>query len=333
MDDILSEIKSQAKMNYKIRGKKIMEGDYSSLLSEVDPPPPWATQGTKDKTSERDKEDERENERKDREDVRKQKEFEYKKERDKAKDTADKEKERKEEEDAKKAEAAGKQSAKATVTDLKSVSLEPSNIKVSNKDGTESIIGIKVVPIRVKSDAKLSHLLINDLSLGFIRTSLISVGRNVMRWFYKKVLRSRDIDVATGDPRKDMFMARTGLKGNAFIVLNKDEDLDSVLFSQPKKIQKLFGLSWGNMIIADDINRVSYFCMKKFKGLCSMIPYSMIYQQLGQTQIYNDLEDVRQKSGAVFKRRPTRMKKVFAEQLTQIKISDYQTLSEDSNNE
>jgi len=152
-----------------------------------------------------------------------------------------------------------------------------------------------------------------------------------MRWMYKK-LGSRNFDVATGDIRKDMFMARTGLKGQAFVVINKDEDIDAVLFSQPKKIQKLFGLSWGNMIIADDINRVSYFCMKKFKGLCSMIPYAMIYQTLGYAQTYNDLEEVRQRSGAVFKRKATKMKKVFAEQHSQIKLSDYQYVSEDSKN-
>lgn len=423
MDDVLSEVRIQAKMNYKIKGKKIMESDHSSLLGEADP---WFDPGTKKDYSlddpagmdrdelEREKvkiqqakhqmdqqqqdleneykkaEEERkraEEQRKQAEEQRKQakdsreiedakrkeedakrKEVESKlkiksakdkkqelklkqddaerrdkeldhritmdlerSKRDTARDLEQREKDRKEEEDKKKAEKEGKKAAKATITDLKSVSLEPSSIKVANKDGSESIIGVKVVPIRVKSDAKLSHLMVNDLKFGFIRSTFIAVGRKVMRWMYQK-LGSQDYDVATGDIRKDMFMARTGLKGNAFVVLSKDEDIDTVLFSQPKKIQKLFSLSWGNMIMADDINRVAYFCMKKFKGLCSMIPYGMIYQTLGQTQVFDDLEDVRRKSGAVFKRKPTKMKKVFAEQHSQIKLSDYQYVSEDSKN-
>ena len=54
MDDVLSEVRIQAKMNYKIRGKKIMESDHSSLLGEADP---WYDQGTKQDYNPKDPDD------------------------------------------------------------------------------------------------------------------------------------------------------------------------------------------------------------------------------------------------------------------------------------
>jgi len=340
MDDILGNIKSTRKVNYKIRGKKLFESDLSPVvIDEAEGTPPWAEEGTKGKSKPADKPDqekrdreERDQEKRDREEDRKEREFEYRKKTDADKATRDKEKDRKEDEEKKKLKNAGKKAASADVTDMKSVSLEPTFIKVKMGDGGTDFIGVKVVPIRVKSEAKLSHLLVNDLSLGFIRGSIIGIGRKIFRWFYLKIGRSKTIDTPTGDPRKDMFYARTGLQGNAFVLLDKNEDIDATLYSNPKMVVKLFGLSWGNMMLADDINRKVYFCMKKFKGMCTMIPYSMIYQTLGQKQVFDDLEDARQKSGALFKRKGVSLQKIASEHHAQFKLDSYQYISEDSKN-
>ena len=334
MNDILGNIKTARKINYKIRGKKLFEGDYSPVVIE-EADDDWMEPGTK-KPKPKPKPEipddykiSKEDDYREREQERKEKEFEYRKKQDADKATADKEKARAEDEEKKKLKAAGKKSASADPGDMKGIALEPTFIKIKMQDGRTDFIGVKVVPIRVKSDAKLSHLLANDLSFGFIRSSLIGVGRKILRWFYLKI--GRNIDTPTGDARKDMFYARTGLKGNAFVILDKDEDIDATLYSNPKLVVKLFGLSWGNMILADDINRRAYFCMKKFKGICSMIPYSMLYQALGQKQVFDDLEDARQKSGALFKRKGIKLQRVVGEHYAHLKLSDYQILGEDSN--
>ena len=47
--------------------------------------------------------------------------------------------------------------------------------------------------------------------------------------------------------------------------------------------------------------------MKEFKGMCSVIPYTMIYGSLGREmqQAYQELEDVRKSSSPIFAtRRP-----------------------------
>jgi len=330
MNDILGNIKTARKVNYKIRGKKLFEGDYSPVVIE-EADDDWMEPGTKKPKPEVKDDDKISKQDRSKENERKQKEFEYKKERDKAKDILDKEKERKEKEEKEKLKAAEKTKASADVGDMKGIALEPTFIKIKMQDGSTDFIGVKVVPIRVKSDAKLSHLMANDLSFGFIRSSLIGVGRKILRWFYLKITPSKRVDTPTGDARKDMFYARTGLKGNAFVILDKNEDIDSTLYSNPRLVVKLFGLSWGNMILADDINRRAYFCMKKFKGICSMIPYSMLYQALGQKQVFDDLEDARQKSGALFKRKPVKLQKVVGEHYAHLKLSDYQILGEDLN--
>lgn len=333
MNDVLGDVRQRRRVNYKIRGKKIFrEGDYNPVIvSEVG----WNVPGPKvqDQEEERKEAEERRKEaeerRREKEAERKEKEFEYRKKQDRERATIEKERERKEEEERKKLKLSAKKPVDARVADIRTISLEPTYMQIRTQGGGVDFLGVKVVPVQVKSDAKLSHLMINDLSLGFIRSKLIGLGRKILRIFYRK-FSSRD--VPTGDPRKDILMSRTGLEGNAFVVFDKNEDIDSTLYSNPKLVSKLFGLSWGNIILADDINRKAYFCMKKFKGICSMVPYSMLYQTLGQRQTYDDLEDARQKSGAIFKRRKIRLKKVVGEQHAQLKLDSYQFLSEDSKN-
>jgi hypothetical protein len=312
MDDVLGNIKKQRKVNYKIRGKKLFqEGDYSPVVVEADEDDEdvFYTKGTKGKSEEE----------------------QEKGKQDEDEGVEEKEKKRKKKYNQKKLDDAKDSRTSVSAGDMKTITLQPSYIEIKLADGRTDFIGVKVVPINVKSDAKLSHMIANDLSLGFIRSSLVGLGRKILRWAYLK-LGSKKIDIPTGDPRKDMFMARTGLQGNAFIALDKNEDIDQILFSRPKKVAKLFSLSWGNIIMADDINRKAYFCMQKFKGICSMIPYSMLYQTLGQKQVYDDLEDARQKSGTIFKKKKVRLKGLVSEQFAQIKLSAYQTLREDSKN-
>jgi len=190
------------------------------------------------------------------------------------------------------------------------------------------VIGIKVVPMRVISDSKLSYLILSDLKMGSIRTAFVSFGRKILRFLYSFISKG---EAPTGDPRKDILMSRTGLKGNAFVVIDKHHDVDESLISNPKAIKKLFKLSWGNLIITDDIQKQASFCMKKFKGICNVVPYGMMYQALKQKDVYDDLEDARKKAGSLFKYKK-RFSKVIGEMVADKKLMDYYFLREEFKN-
>lgn len=226
--------------------------------------------------------------------------------------------------------------AKVTVSDYKSISLEPTTLTVDYKRGDEEIrrhIGIKVLPLRVKSEARLSQLIMNDLKLSSIQAQLVGLGRTVMRYVWRfidrwaRILRIGGL-APSGDPRRDVIMGRSGHSGQAFIVLNKNEDIDDYFVSDMAKIRKLSKLGWGNFIIADDVNRQAYFCFQTFKGVCNVISYEMMYNNLGQLRVYESLEDAKKKSSSLFKIK-RRFSKVIGESLADRKLSEYLFLRED----
>jgi hypothetical protein len=225
-----------------------------------------------------------------------------------------------------------KATAKITVSDYKSISLEPTTITINVKDQPYRHIGIKVLPLRVESDVRLSHLILYDYHLNYFNAKIVSIGRSVMRFIWRmtdrwaKKLRIGEL-TPTGDPRKDVLMGRSGHKGPAFIVLNKSEDIDDVFLKNYKKLRRLSKMGWGNFIIADDINRIAYFCMEEFKGVCNVISYEMMYNKLGQLKVYESLEDAKKKSNSLFKVRQ-RFSKVIGEWIANDKLSKYSNLQE-----
>lgn len=236
--------------------------------------------------------------------------------------------------------AAAKASAKLQVNDMKSISLEPTymNIEKSDKYGnkTTEFLGIKVIPVRVKSDVKLSHLILQDAKLGTIQAGLISFGRKWLRWFYrlfdKWTQKYRILGglTASGDPRRDIIMGRTGMKpkSETFLVLSKQEDIDDYFLNNINRINRLFKMGWGNFIVTDDIARSAYFCMKSFRGMCNVIPYAMMYQYLGQSKAYESMEDAKKANSSIFKIGP-RFSKLVGEWKVEQKLGKYSHLNED----
>jgi hypothetical protein len=65
---------------------------------------------------------------------------------------------------------------------------------------------------------------------------------------------------------------------------------------------KMWRLSWGNLIVADDIQKDVMFCMKKYKGMCSNFSYGMIYSQVkDKAKVFEDMEDARKATSSLFK--------------------------------
>jgi len=264
--------------------------------------------------------------------------------RDKLKDKKEekaKAKKDKQEEEKKLAKAA---KAEVKASDMKSISLEPTFMEITktNRDGTteKQFLGIKVIPMRVKSDVKLSHLLLYDTKMDVLKAGVVAFGRFVTRIAYRifdkwtRYLRLLGGLAPSGDPRRDIIMGRTGMgkESETFIVLSKQEDVDETFLDNVNKINRLFKMGWGNFVIADDIGRVAYFCMKRFKGMCTAVPYAMMYQYLGQSKAYETMEDAKKANSSIFKVRKS-FSRVLGEWRTTNKLDKYSQLNEGDKNE
>jgi hypothetical protein len=226
--------------------------------------------------------------------------------------------------------------------DMKSISLEPTWMKtdIVTKDGikTSGIVGVKVVPYPVKSDAKLSQLLMYDRQVNNLQGLVIRRGRTVENFFYKawKILwkvGTLGIGVGpaggmalTGNPKHDILARRTILKAkdasDIFVLVNQ-ADLTDEFSSSAGGILNLFRMGWNSIIIADDVNRRVSFCMRELKGMCSMMPYTMLYQTYSQAKVYEDLEDAKRTASSIFKVRRQKFSKIVGEGIAQNKMEEF----------
>ena len=183
--------------------------------------------------------------------------------------------------------------------DLRTLSLEPTFITIKGVFG-DRLVGVKVVPTRVRSDVKLSELIAHDISLRWLNAKLVKLGRSVLRRVYQISSKWKG-ETISGVPRHDLILGRTGLKGRTFIVLSKNYDIDENILNQASKIKRLISLGWNNLVIADDVNRIVYFCMKEFKGICSSISYASLYQHVGHMKVYESIEAAEKNSSSLFR--------------------------------
>ena len=255
--------------------------------------------------------------------------LDQKAEREKEKSEREKEKHETDAEDKRREIEAKKADVDVKIQDNKALSIEPSFIEIDSYDKygnpQKSSLGIKVIAFRVKSDVKLSRLILHDVKLKYFNAKIVALGRNILRRVWKFVDKWSGMvgDLTpSGDVRRDIIMGRTGHKGEGFVVLSKTEDIDDDFLNDVSKINRLFKLGWGNIVIVDNVNRIAYFCMKKFKGVCTAMSFAMIYQNFGALKVYQDLEDAKRQSSSIFKiRKP--LSKVLAEWITDYRQEKY----------
>jgi hypothetical protein len=202
----------------------------------------------------------------------------------------------------------------------KTITLEPTWMTVNTEKYGTQMLGIKVVPYRVNSDAKLSHLLMHDIKINMIHALTLRLGRIIMGKLLRLVYRGP----VSGDPKKDIIYRTTGHGGETFVVLERNHDIDEFFLKNIKKINRLFKLGWGNFVIADDALQVANFCMRASKGICQGISYRMMYKTLGQSGVYEDLEDIRQQSSSLFKMKRVRFSKLLGESNAENRLINYQ---------
>ena len=228
----------------------------------------------------------------------------------------------------------GKKSSSSLGFDLKQLnsdilSVEPTfvtiEVEVSGAK-LQQVVGIKVVPYAVSSDAGLAQLITSDSVVSTLNSHLISKGREIQRAFWKVWQAAiRPIPIvgepksAIGDPRHDILMARSKYGKHILVCMNY-MDLQTEFFREngPRKIDKLHRMGWDSLIFPDDVQKRVYYCMKEFKGVCSVVPYSMVYSSVGKMSYgaYDSLEDVRKTTSPFF-----RMKKISSSKLVNEMIS------------
>jgi len=200
-----------------------------------------------------------------------------------------------------------------------SLSLEPTYVTATTTLGTQ-LLGIKVIPVPVKSKEgySLANYLTVDSSLNFMDTLILRLETKIIRGFWRlcrslriPYLKSR---VISGDPQKDILWASTFHKRFVFCLLNYSDITGNEFFRNVGGVHKLHSLGWNSFVIADDVNKRAIFCMKQFHGLCSSVPYQMIYSSIGgeASKVYDKLEDIK-KSASPFFKTSVNSKQIFGE--------------------
>lgn len=183
-----------------------------------------------------------------------------------------------------------------------SINLEPTWVTVRTTSGAENRLGIKVVPMMIEG-FNIKHTISMDMQKYFVSYLAAGIGRKAMRFIYRLIDKWTAFGQRPrGDVRHDLFYARTGHDGQPFVLLDKNEDIPKLFLAQPQNMLKLWKLSWGNMLIADDSTKTVMFCMKKYKAMCSSFSYAMIFAQTKEiAKVFEDMENARKAVGALFK--------------------------------
>jgi len=222
----------------------------------------------------------------------------------------------------------GKKEVKVTVPKLdQTVSVEPTWMLVTAGKETQ-VLGIKVIAFPVKSDKKLSELILDDRTRYGLDSLVKQVGRGAVRMSLNALRRwagkiMPEVPV-TGDPAKDVLLARSSHGKDIFVILNYMDIPGDEFFRSAQGVKKLFSLGWGSFAIIDDVNKRATFCMKEFKGLCSSVGLANIYASIGkdQHQVYKDAEEVKA-SASPFFHVSTSIKRLASESIANKKLEKY----------
>jgi hypothetical protein len=135
--------------------------------------------------------------------------------------------------------------------------------------------------------------------------------------------------VISGDPEKDIIFGSTKYESNVFCLLNSQDLEHDIHFKNAGGISKLFQLGWNSIIINDDVNKRTSFCMKQFGGLCSSVSHQFLFSSFGKEndRVYEKLEDI-QKVTTPFFRSKINPSKIFGESLSSEKLLKYSDYSD-----
>lgn len=171
-------------------------------------------------------------------------------------------------------------------------------------------IQVKIVPLTVKNFGTAEDLLFDDA----FRSGFNSAYASFLRGAARKILGIfKPLLSAIGDSKdfgawKDMILSGQALAdGSSFskssasqkigqsIMVLSSMDISRPLLkvlSNPSKMNKLFKLGWGTIIICDDVDHKLILCSKLDGGYCKEIPYSYLFKSSGSYDLFDDLQDL-----------------------------------------
>jgi hypothetical protein len=208
------------------------------------------------------------------------------------------------------------------------ISLEPTWIQVQSDELGSRVLGVKVVPFTVKSAEDLMTVISYDASLQGVERALETAKRSLIRVFYAlmKSLRMPFFKnkTITGDLKHDIIWAGTKHGRNTFVCINSIEVEKDDIFTRPEVVNKLHRLGWSSIIVADDVNKKATFCMKEFNGMCSTVPYGLMYSAVGKEhyEVYQNISDVKHASGPFF-RLTSKRNKIFENKIAREVYNKY----------
>lgn len=168
------------------------------------------------------------------------------------------------------------------------------------KGSVSVMLGIKAMFFPVTNTRHLTPLLLKDATRRLLVKLILIQGRAIQRAVLKltmKVIRSlplikKLVPNIFGDPMKDIIMGLSTFE-DIFVAVSKQEVEEKNLFENPKVIRSLQRLGWPSIIIIDEVDQIVHFCMKEFKGMCSIASFSSLYATIGKTEVYKDASELR----------------------------------------
>jgi len=228
----------------------------------------------------------------------------------------------KEEEKAKEELAKGPSKAhdvRVELPKMEAISLEPTWLQVTTAQKGMQILGVKVIPFRLSGSRNLADMLLIDSNLKYFSYLMTKYERRLVRVLFRILRRAKFIPkvrdkTLSGDPEKDVLLGTTMYGDNLMMCLSQLDLQEMDVFSKNKLVQKLFKLGWTSFAINDDVNKLTTFCMKEFKGLCSVVPYNYMFSSFGKDygKVYEDIEEVKKSASPFFSRKITNRKKIFS---------------------
>jgi hypothetical protein len=222
------------------------------------------------------------------------------------------------------------------------LTVEPTYIQISVEDTGTQILGVKVVPFVIQNDTSLIQLMMNDKNRSSFAANIHIQSRKILRFMYGIANRIWKVTVApalgwtgfvgselykgtlSGNWKKDIVLGLTDYKKDLFVMLN-NVDLKKDFLLDAGSVKRLYSLGWSSFIINDDVNARTIFCMKEFRGMCSITNHSYLYSSISKEMgtAFKDIEDIKRSSGPLFRVRGRVNKMLLKDDLALEKLRKY----------
>jgi hypothetical protein len=212
------------------------------------------------------------------------------------------------------------------------ISIEPTWCQTQSRRGA-AIVGVKVVPYPINSKLFIEQIK-KDKAMSFKNKLYAKFDRIVTRAMFAierklNVLNIEREPGLTGRPMQDIIYATTHYGTNTYLILNYANLSDDSLFRDSGGMSWLFALGWNSIMVADDVMKRCIFCMKEYKGSCTVVPYAYIYASLGQQayKVYGDMEDLKKSASPFFSGPKLNASSYFGENYYQEVLQRYSLLA------